>query len=354
MALDNHKAFINESLSKVIEPILTNAELEIKLLIRNYLLNRWDKNEMAINIDRLIARAMNKLPTDTPNKEELFMGMKRSSIVWYNTIRNQINPILIKLGIYTGQKQVNGKYITLVMNKIEPKGDKLVLKSYPEVMPGYNEKLVEELLRLNYILKEMASYGLQTDYVAQQTPISLFAKLEMANRYNNNMGQLRDKLESGEDVVRFSQHRDCSKRCESWQGKAVHLMAQAINDKFETGLRLPTGETIYSYQGITSQLDKYGWRNNIHTGFNCRHYLKNINDTKPDPYDAGTIKAARKANHTLRNMERAIRNLRKQYHLFIGDRARRLARLKIDEEVARYYQFAKDNKVVPYGWRLEV
>lgn len=353
MELDNHKAFINETLSKTVEPILTNAELEIKLLIRNYLLNRWDKNEMAVNIDKIIARAYNKLPQDTPNKEEIYLGLRKSSVIWYNNLKNIINPMLIKMGIYTKEK-VNGKFVELAINKIEIKGDKPYLKSMPELYPGANEKLIEELLRLNKILKELASYGLQTDYVAGQTPISLFAKLEMANRYNNNMGQLRDKLEGGEELARFSQHRDCSKRCEPYQGKAVHLTAPAINEKFETGLRLPTGEPILSYQGITSQLDKYGWRNNIHTGFNCRHWLKKVDDTKPDPYKAETIRAARKANHTLRNMERAIRNLKKQYHLLIGANERRTSKMKIDEAIATYYKFAETNKVVAYGWRLEV
>lgn len=350
MELDNHKAFINESLSKVVEPILTNAELEIKLLIRNYLINKWDKQEMALNIDRLIARAVNKLPADTPNKEELFLGLKKSSVIWYNQLRTKMMPILMRIGFYIGETKVNGKTIEIAMDKINPETKKL--KGYDQF--GGSEKLVEELLRLNYILKEMASYGLQTDYVPGQTPISLFAKLEMANRYNNNMGQLRDKLESNELVVRFSQHRDCSKRCEPYQGKAVHLTAPAINDRFETGLRLSNGEPILSYQGITSQVDKYGWRNNIHTGFNCRHWLKPVSDTKPDPYSADTIKKARKANHDLRNMERAIRNLKKQYHLFIGKNERRIARLKIDEAIEKYYKFAETNKVVPYGWRLEV
>lgn len=350
MALDNHKAFVNETLSKTVEPILTNAELEIKLLIRNYLINRWDKNEMALNIDRLIGRAITKLPNDTPNKDELYLGLKKSSILWYNQLREKMMPILIRIGFYIGDKQVTGRNIELYINKVD---DNKTLK-IPEQFEGSNKKLIEELNRLNFILKEMASYGLQTDYVPGQTPMNLFAKLEMANRYNNNMGQLRDKLEAGEEVVRFSQHRDCSKRCEPYQGKAVHLTAPAINSRFETGFRLPNGEPVLSYQGITSQLDKYGWRNNIHTGFNCRHYLKNINDTKPDPYKAETIRAARKANHTLRNMERAIRNLKKQYHLVVGKNARRIARLKIDEAIANYYRFAETNKVVAYGWRLEV
>lgn len=375
MALDNHRAFINENLNKQIEPLLVNAELQIKLLIRNYLINNWNKNELAANIDRIIARAINQLPQETPNKEELFLGLKKSSGIWYNNIRNQLNPILIRVGILTKQK-VDGKFIELAINKIETGKDRLVLKSQPELSDLATVQLVEQLTKLNYILKEMASYGLQTDYVPGQTPVSLFAKLEMANRYNNNMTQLRDKLEGGEQIVRFSQHRDCSERCVLFQGKAVHLLAPAIGSpptqlnskqlktygkqnnqgfvkQFDTGIRLPDGEMVLSYQAITSIVDERGWQNNIHKGFNCRHYLKDIDDKKPDPYEAKTIKASRIANHNLRNMERAIRNLKKQYYLLIGKNSRRILRIKIDEAIKKYYQYAKDNNVVAYGWRLE-
>jgi hypothetical protein len=347
------KPFINEALSKKVEPLMVKSELQIKLLIRNYLINNWDKSELTNQIDKVIQMTVNQLPKEIPNKDEIYLGFKKSVQMWYAQTKYQIQPIIIRLGTYS-KERVTGKWIERSINIIETKEKLQAIKALPEVIPGASAVLYTELNRLNYLLKELATYGLQTDYVSGQTPMSLFAKLEMVNRYKNNMEQLSEKLDSGEEVVRFSQHRDPSERCAPWQGKAVHLLLPAVNAKFETGLRLPTGEAIYSYRAITTQVDAYGWKNNIHVGFNCRHSLKNIEDRKPDPYTVEEIKRGRKANAYLRNLERQIRNLKKKYALIIGDNPRREMRYKIDEATANYYKFAKENKVVAYGWRLEV
>jgi hypothetical protein len=374
MVSDNYKAFQNEGISKIVEPAMAHGETQIKLLIRNYLVNQWGETEMFRNIDRVIARVMNELPAETPNKDAIFKAFKISSQSWYNIVRNQIRPIVVKLGILN-KSPVDGKWIQRAYKKIE--STKLIPIEPPtNVTPNYMGVMALELARLNTIIKEMARFGLTTEYIPQQTPISVFAQLEMAIRYRRNVEQAREKLEDSELIVRFSQHFDCSERCSMWQGKLVHLLAPSKNvipsvmttqeiktlaksnnkdyiEQFETDITL-NGETVYSYKAITSVKDEYGWNNNIHTGFNCRHYLKSANDVKKDPIPGDQIREARKSNAKLRNMERRIRNLKKDYALLIDDRERMKASNYITQAVKEYYSFAKENRVIAYGWRLEI
>jgi hypothetical protein len=346
------KPYVKEELTKQIEPKLVNAELQIKVLIKTYLLNRKSDFELFNKIDMVIMRTMNALPQDTPDKDIIYQGLRRSSIDWYSLTKNKLNPIIFKLNIKLKEpvslNKIERAAINITPEKIIPPKQAMT-GLLPDTMGLY-----KELNRVNVILSELATYGLKTDYTLGETPMSIFAKLEMTNRFNVAMTQYQDKLETGEQIVRFSQHRDPSERCQHWQGKAVHLLAPAINDKMETGIKLKTGEIVYSYQGITNQVDEYGNRNNIHVGFNCRHYLKPVADNKPEPYSAAAIKAARASNYQLRNMERAIRNLKKKYKLLIGDKEKTSLSNKITDATKLYFKFAEVNKVVPYGWRLEV
>ena len=374
MVSDRYKPFVDEKLSKVVEPLMSQGETKIKLLIRNYLVNQWGEAEMFRNIDRTIEQTLNALPAETPNKDAIYKAFVISSRAWYNIVRNQIRPIIVRLGI-VNKSPVNAKWIQRAYKKIESK--KLIpIRPPVDITPDYMGVMYIELERLNTILKEMARFGLTTEYVPQQTPVSVFAQLEMAIRYRKNMEQLQEKLVDSELIVRFSQHYDCSERCAMWQGKLVHLLAPAKGatpstmttkqikelanrnhsayiEQFETGITI-NNEPVYSYKAITSVKDEYGWNNNIHTGFNCRHYLKSSTNTKVDPIPGVDIRNARKANLKLRNLERRIRNLKKQYTLVYDDKERMIASNEITRATNEYYDFAKKNRVMAYGWRLEI
>jgi hypothetical protein len=351
MVSDNYKTFQNEELSKKVEPLVANGELRIKLMIRNYLLNSWSEQELMRNIDKTITSVMTQLPKDTPNPVDIFKAFKTSSRIWYNVTKNQIKPIVLKLGIYNG-KRVDAKWIQKAYSQIDTLKRPIVVATPQEVRVQTGELIYNELIRLDKILKKLSKTGLNTEYTPQKTPMSVFAKLEMDIRLLNNMEQLQDKYLDGEIIVRFSQHYDCSERCEPWQGKAVHLLAPAINEKLETGLDW-NGEPVYSYQAITTKRDKYGYQNNIHVGWNCRHYLKPVEDKRRDPIPKGVIAEARKSNQALRYKEKKIRDMKRQYNLLLDDKSKTILSNEITEETKRYFQFAKNNKVIAYGWRLE-
>lgn len=374
MESDNYKAFQNEGISKIVEPLIAKGETQIKLLIRNYLVNQWGENEMFRNIERTIERVMNQLPADTPNKDAIYKAFKISSQIWYNNVKNVIRPLVVRLGILN-KSGVNARWIERAYKKI-PNVEQIRLKTPTAMLPDYMGVLTQELTKLNFVLKEMAKFGLTTEYIPQKTPVSIFAQLEMAIRYTRNMEQVKEKLEDSELIVRFSQHFDCSERCALFQGKLVHLLAPSIKtppavvdsktikqiansdnqsyiEQFETGITL-NGEKVYSYLAITQVKDQYGWNNNIHTGFNCRHYLKSASDKKRDEIPPGVIKEARIANSKLRNMERSIRNLKKQYALLYSESERTKASNAITQATKEYFSFAKDNRVVAYAWRLEI
>ena len=378
MALVNSNPFVNEQLSKVVEPLLTDAELKIKLIIRNSVVNRRPTAELQGSINWVITGVMARLPQETPNKDAIFLGLRKSSTRWYNEVRNELAPIMFKLNQITGGK-FNGSTIERAVAKFKPDTRPLSLRSLPEIRLENYDELWKQLDRLDTKLAQLADYGLTTDFrPGTQQPMSLYANLEMANRLNNNLGQLREKLLEQEQVVRFSQHRDASERCSIWQGRLVDLIAPAINNpprvvetdeikslgkgkgveayrkQFETGRFSESGEPIYSYQAITQIQDEYGYQNNIHVGFNCRHSLKKQDDRKPDPFTKEQIQKARLVNFNMRKLERSIRDMKKKYALMLTAENRAKISKRITEATKYYIDYAEKNGFKPIYWRLTV
>lgn len=377
MALDNSNPFVNEQLSRIIEPLLTDAELKIKLHIRNHVVNRTRTTELQGNIDWTIKSVIVRLPADTPNKDAIYLGLRQSSVRWYNEIKNELSPIIVKLSQLTKGK-FDGETIEKANQVFRPQTRPLSLRSLPEVRIDDFAELYKQLDRLDNKLAQLADYGLTTDYrPGSQQPMSLYANLEMANRLNNNLTQVRDKLLTNEQTVRFSQHRDASERCSIWQGKVVDLLAPAPNaprivetseikqiakgkgleayrKQFETGKFTESGEPIYSYIAITNVVDEYGYKNNIHVGFNCRHSLKKESDRKPDPYTQGQLQKARQINYNMRKLERSIRNLKKKYALMVTPENRAKVSQRITEATNYYIDYAEKNNFKPIYWRLIV
>ena len=73
------------------------------------------------------------------------------------------------------------------------------------------------------------------------------------------------------------------------------------------------GNTVYSLKAVTSQVDKYGYTNNIIVGFNCRHKLVPYKkgSLPPTEYNAEEVKKQREINAKLREYEREIRKLKR-------------------------------------------
>ena len=113
-------------------------------------------------------------------------------------------------------------------------------------------------------------------------PISLWQKIELDVNYNAQMEMVDKCFKSNKDLFWLSAHSNCSKRCEKWQGKLVSMTLPSIDSTFWTGKTVENYK-IYSFTAIENQVDKYGYKNNIINGFNCRHSLiEYVEGQKPE------------------------------------------------------------------------
>lgn len=161
---------------------------------------------------------------------------------------------------------------------------------------------------------------------------------------------------SGVKYARLSSHPDCSKRCEPWQGKIVDIQAETSELSGFRMLAKINGETVYCLNDIINQVDKYGYKNNIIVGFNCRHHLHLLN-VKDSEFTKEDIEKNRKINAKLRAMERKIRELKQKALLF--RQAKDFKNAKIYEEKARlliekYKKYAKENNYAWHEYRIKV
>ena len=100
------------------------------------------------------------------------------------------------------------------------------------------------------------------------TNISLRNIAEMTVRYDNTMKQIQGFISRGVNLVVGSQHANCSKRCEKWQGGHYTLdnTYQVVDGIEFQPLSNATDQYYTTKKGKT-------YKNGYLTGYNCRHYL---------------------------------------------------------------------------------
>ena len=198
--------------------------------------------------------------------------------------------------------------------------------------------------------------------------IQLFAIVKLVLRHDAQIEKLEElkKNESFIDVGQgrkiqlawTSSHPDCSKRCEPFQGKLMDLTS-LVADNYDFTMNYKVdGHKVYCFNAIESQVDKYGYHNNIINGFNCRHHLIPYRKgVKPvADYSKDEIRLERYINEKLRMLERKIRFLKieaKTNHLIDPDYSKSC--LTKAKQLTEYYKkiCEKYGFAVQY-YRLEV
>ena len=174
--------------------------------------------------------------------------------------------------------------------------------------------------------------------------------------------------QEGHDLCWISSHPDCSKRCQTWQGSLVSLTQHAKNpqkrvkdykyNKESFAVGKVDGITVYSLLDIQDCETGGEYKNNIITGFNCRHKLKPYtkDSVAPEEYSKDEIKKQRAINLQLREMEREIRHLKQQAILFssIDKQKARYYKQLAHELTIKYKEFANKHGYAWYKWRIDV
>lgn len=184
------------------------------------------------------------------------------------------------------------------------------------------------------------------------TNISLRNIAEMTVRYDSTMEQIQGFISRGVNLVVGSQHANCSKRCEKWQGGHYTLdnTYQVVDGIEFQPLSNATDQYYTTKKGKT-------YKNGYLTGYNCRHYLMEYKKgMRQVSVSADVVEKQREIDHKMRYMERQIRQWKDMALMHKGvDRELYLkARQKAINYNKKYIEFAKSNKRAYYPSRTDV
>lgn len=345
--------FVNQKLSRQVDEILITCEMKIKELIKYSVMYLVSFQKLKIKINQVIEKGFKDFPTELNNYQEVYkQSLRDSAWRWYNEFNSSINSLLVAGMAYSliggTRNQAPIKTLQTALKTLEKpviKPTKYIEQVHDYKYLGYSQAK-EYAWKVNKAIKKL---GLTPTQIIGERNKSVLSSVELDIRYEEHQKKLSRYIENGELIKRFSTHAGCSERCEKWQGKLVHLTAPAIKG-FDTGLRYE-GEIIYSFTAITEQVDKYGWKNNIYVGFNCRHELVDIDDREVK-YSKETIKKEREINSKMREYERSIRNMKKVYNLSYDPKERKDLKVKIRQKTKLYKEFAETNNIAWYDWRI--
>lgn len=327
-------------------PIFQNAETRIKVIIILALFYGTALLIVRKQLAEVIKDVERKIPNEMIDKESYVKGLK------YSTFR-MLDTFLIK------QRNIQKRFI----------------KDYNETHPNdpvhnvfeLNDKTKTQAGRKGYpysdyqkdlkrYYKELTNEEIKTD-PSKKRPITLWQKAELDVRYDKQMNMLDNLDKDGVQLAYISSHVDCSKRCERWQGKLMSLHEHAQMDGFR--VRKYKGQWVYSLTDIMAQTDKYGYRNNVICGFNCRHKLIPYQEgsVAPQKFDSGEVAKERTIAERCRAMERAIRKVKTDALLQekVGNvRASRELKAKANAMTQKYKAFCEKNNFAWYEYRIQI
>ena len=355
-------------------PVIQKAETEIKKLVSYYGLLLKPRAELIAKINGIIMAVNNRLPISLYDRESYISGLRRTSMEmvkeFYDKVIARFN-IIIGVMLITGFKKKAKNPMELqkliakdsyTRNFIESKKADInvwaMQKGYPNVL-DYPQEIKSRLNGLAKTVTVASEPG--------KKPISVWQKAEIDLRYENQVKMIDDMKNSGVRLAWISSHPDCSKRCQAWQGCLVSLDQHAENpQKSVKNYRYKKssflvgrvdGHLVYSLPDIQDVETGYGYKNNVITGFNCRHKLREYKpgSVAPQEYSAEEIKKQREINQNLRAMERKIRYLKQQAILYnsIDKQKAQFYKKQAQKLTEQYKAYANRYGYAWYQWRIE-
>jgi|AGTN01.2.fsa_nt_gi Phage minor capsid protein 2. len=347
---------------RLITTTLTYAEVRIKQITVDGTLRGWSKKQMEVSTRKVIEESIKKFPANFPKLDEIRTGLYYSRRLWRDQFEKSLLPTYLatinalvnavpdsKLAIRYKAKGMSAVTPYELFKEIDAYGPKysqrgyISIKNYPNEVRKYIKRTAETPL------SELPS--------TSKRRMSLMAKAELDLRFEKQTNMIQAKIDSGKLLQWISTHADCSERCEPDQGKLVHMTLSPINSKMETGL-IEEGNIVYSFKGITEKVDKWGWKNNIIVGPNCRHDLHDYKPGTRPPhfYEEGQVAKERAINENMRKMERKIRSIRKDAILMkdIDKIEARALKKKASALFDEYDKYARTNGFSVQEWRCQI
>lgn len=325
--------------------LIEEAQTEIKVEIRDYIGGKRTYKQAVARIKAIISKAVSELES------------KELKLTANFTLRNYVVQLLKKAFESIG---IPATYwvVALASVKMGVKF-KQIAQTYSTTLPkDMQPQAVYEIGKPQVFDKE---YGRQVEQVYDQlakaepmydASISLRNIAEMTVRYDRQIEQINRMIDKGVTLVITSTHANCSKRCEKWQGGHYTLDGTY---RVVDGIQFQPLENAMN-QYYTTKAGKT-YRNGHITGYNCRHYLieykKGVHQT---PVSAETVEKERKIDHTMRYMERQVREWRDRALMHKGGNKALYARAMYKAKMynQRYIEYARRNNRAYYPSRTEV
>lgn len=321
--------------------LIEEAQTDIKLAIKKYITGQ----ESYARVLREVRKIIKETITDLESKE-LKISAKQ-------TLENYVRQLMQKAFMSIG---IPLTLMMMAFNSLSTGAKfKDIAKTYSAELPKdvfeiaqpknvFSEEYVK---RVKEVYNELAKAEPMYD-----TNISLRNIAEMTVRYDNTMKQIQGFISRGVNLVVGSQHANCSKRCEKWQGGHYTLdnTYQVVDGIEFQPLSNATDQYYTTKKGKT-------YKNGYLTGYNCRHYLMGYKKgMRQVSVSADVVEKQREIDHKMRYMERQIRQWKDMALMHKGvDRELYLkARQKAINYNKKYIEFAKSNKRAYYPSRTDV
>ena len=333
--------------------LVTDAELDLKLLIRDCVLRNESLYTINGKVNAFIRDVVDKLENQSVKDKVKRTFPEYATRLYYKWL-TVFGTQAMALAFMTALKAQG--------TKIPPKVEQ-TLKALPktQISPvygdnvelpegAYNRAVANGIYPLEYEkqiqkrINEIADMTAKTNYADRYT---LRRAVEIDLRAEHNQKQIQDIRDSGNKLAWIDTHANCSERCQFWQGKLYSLDGTS---------GVIDGVKYQPLENATEREDKYGYKNGCLSGFNCRHklipYKKGF---RPIAIPERVMIHQRELEQTQRYMERTVRKYEARALVNKkGSKAYKHYKGLVKDWTERYVQFSKKNNIPFYPSRLDI
>ena len=243
-----------------------------------------------------------------------------------------------------------------LLNSLEEDGIENIRDYFTTGETGYSQMLIDDYQKRvnNEIMRISKMNVVLRDKNGRKLSIRNLAEMQV--RFDELQKDCKRLQDRGINYVIATSHNNASERCQPWQGKIFMLDAAvgevAIKKEIYKGEPKPIGKTpdgkdYYSLKEAMS----YGF-----LGYNCRHRVIEYKPGMivPKHYPNRQIELEREKEEHIRQMERLIREKKRQALLTTDKNERK----KFQEESKKleddYWKYCKDHNYPVAEWRTRV
>lgn len=367
-------ATTNNAMQSAFLPLFQQAETEIKrIIVSGYWLGT-SRTNIRKKITEVLIELNNNVPVSLQNKKEYINGIVRKSELMIRHFYDRALSEFTRVSAIITNNLTKENLMKLPPLKTPKDLYHFVLDKEQKYLWSTGKGSV----RVENYAKRVKDFinGVSVEPITAETSeghnnISLWQKAELEIRHQEQMKNLDKLIQEGVEYGYLSSHPNCSQRCEIWQGSLVSLTEHSINNppkkvnslkeihKMDFFVRKKDGKNVYSLPDIMAVEDKYGYKNNIINGFNCRHhiipYQKGV--VPVNEFSAKEVATQREIETDIRAMEREIRVLKtkeKNYNVIGLYKEAEKLDIVIKRKVAIYKAYCERNGYAWYQYRIDV